>query len=65
VDDSIKSALLGSRSSLQPFYRLMQVQESGEWQEAAELSRQLGLKENEAADSYWQAVQWARQVTAG
>jgi len=65
VDQGIKSVLLGAPSPLTPFYRLMLAQESGEWEEAAELSRQLHLGENEAAASYWEAAQWARQVSEG
>src|SRR5208337_3936735 len=62
LDQAMKSALLGASSPLQPFYRLMLAQESGEWQEAAELSQQLHLGENDAAQTYWEAVHWARQV---
>jgi len=64
LDQESKSALLGKTSSLRPFYRLMLAQESGEWQEAAELAGQLSLAENEVAESYWEAVRWARQVNA-
>jgi c-di-GMP-related signal transduction protein len=63
LDQDSKAALLGQVSPLRPFYRLMLAQESGEWQEAAELARQLNLKEAEVAESYWEAVQWARQVS--
>jgi EAL and modified HD-GYP domain-containing signal transduction protein len=65
LDQDMKSVLLGASSPLQLFYRLMLAQESGEWKEAAELSRQLHLGENEAAESYWEAVRWARQVNEG
>lgn len=64
LDQDSKSALLGKASSLRPFYRLMLAQESGEWKEAAELAHQLNLTESEVAESYWEAVQWARQVSA-
>ncbi len=64
LDQESKAALLGNASRLRPFYRLMLAQESGEWQEAAELARQLNLTETEVAESYWEAVQWARQVNA-
>ena len=43
----------------------MLAQESGEWQQAAELAGQLQLKDEEVSDIYWQAVQWSRQVTGG
>lgn len=65
LDRDMKSVLLGAPSPLQPFYRLMLVQEAGEWQEVAELSGQLHLGDKEAAASYWDAVQWARQINGG
>jgi len=43
----------------------MLAQESGEWQSTAELPRVLHLNESEVAASYWQAMQWARQVATG
>lgn len=62
LDQDMKSVLLGASSPLQPFHRLMLAQESGEWKEAMELSRQLNLADYETAESYWEAVRWARQV---
>jgi hypothetical protein len=38
--------------------------ESGEWKETAELTRKLHLTESHVSDVYWQAMQWAREVTA-
>ena len=43
----------------------MLTQESGEWQSISELARVLHLNESEIAASYWQAMQWARQVGTG
>lgn len=63
LDQESKAALLGNASSLRPFYRLMLAQESGEWQGAGELAEQLKLTGNEVEESYWEAVQWARQVS--
>jgi EAL and modified HD-GYP domain-containing signal transduction protein len=65
VDQESKAVLLGGASHLRPFYQLMLAQESGEWQRACELSRQLHLSESEVAQNYWDAVQWARQVSGG
>ena len=62
VDQTIKSVLSGASSPLQPFYQLMLAEESGEWQKAADLARELHLGEQDAATSYWEAVQWARQI---
>ncbi len=64
IDQESKSVLLGGASRLQPFYRLMLAQESGEWATVNELTKQLHLSESDVAESYWQALQWARQVSA-
>lgn len=65
IDQESKAVLLGGASRLQPFYRLMLAQESGEWKTVSELAGQLHLKESDVAEAYWQALQWARQVSAG
>jgi len=65
VDQETKSLLLGGASRLRPFYQLMLAQESGEWQSISQLARELHLVESEVAEYHWQAMQWARQVTAG
>jgi len=62
IDQETKSVLLGGASRLRPLYQLMLAQESGEWEQAAELARLLRLKDDEASDTYWQAVHWSRQV---
>jgi len=50
---------------LRPFYQLILAQEAGEWKTVSELTRQLHLNESDVATIYWQAMQWAREVTAG
>jgi len=65
IDQESKSVLLGVDSRLRPFYQLMLAQESGEWKAVSELASQLQLGERDVADSYWQAMQWAREVSAG
>jgi c-di-GMP-related signal transduction protein len=65
IDQESKAVLLGGASRLRPFYQLMLAQESGEWKTAAELAGQLALSESEVAECYWQAMEWARQVSAG
>jgi len=65
IDQESKDALLGAASPLQPFYQLMLAQESGDWKAASTLSTQLHLNEADVADAYWDAMQWARQVSAG
>jgi c-di-GMP-related signal transduction protein len=65
IDQESKSVLLGVDSRLRPFYQLMLAQESGEWKVVSELASQLQLSEHDVANSYWQAMQWAREVSAG
>jgi EAL and modified HD-GYP domain-containing signal transduction protein len=65
VDQESKAVLLGGASPLQPFYQLMLAQESGDWKAVSALAIHLHLRETDVADVYWQAMQWARQVSAG
>lgn len=65
IDQETKSMLLGGASRLRPFYQLMLAQESGEWKTASELAGQLHLAESDVAEAYWQAMQWAREVSGG
>ncbi|MGC2273691.1 MAG: HDOD domain-containing protein, partial [Candidatus Sulfotelmatobacter sp.] len=65
IDLECKAALLGGASILRPFYQLMLAREAGEWQAVGELTSQLHLRESDVAEAYWQAMQWARQVSAG
>ncbi len=63
LDQATKAVLLGQPSLLRPVYQLMLARESGEWAAAAELSRRLRLDGDEVAGFYWQAQQWAREVS--
>jgi c-di-GMP-related signal transduction protein len=65
LDKATKAVLLGKPSPLRPVYQLMLAHESGEWEAAAELSRSLSVDSEEAAGYYWQAQQWAREVSNG
>jgi len=65
IDQECKAVLLGVTSRLRPFYQLMLAQESGAWTAVQELATQLQLSETEISEVYWQAMQWARQVSAG
>jgi c-di-GMP-related signal transduction protein len=65
IDQETKAVLLGGASRLRPFYQLMLAQESGEWKTASELTAQLHLSESDVGECYWQAMQWAREVSAG
>jgi EAL and modified HD-GYP domain-containing signal transduction protein len=65
LDRATKTVLLGQPSELRPVFQLMLAHESGEWTAAAELSRSLRLETEEVAGLYWQAQQWAREVSSG
>jgi len=65
IDQETKAVLLGGGSRLRPLYQLMLAQESGNWQQCAELARSLKLGESDVAEIYWQAMQWARRVSGG
>ncbi len=64
VDHETKAALLGEPGTLRPVYQLMLAQESGEWAESSALAKQLKLTDEEAADTWWQALSWAEQATS-
>lgn len=64
LDQETKALLLGVPRKLRPLYDLMLARESGDWNGTAECSRKLGLSESEVAAAFWQAMQWARQVTS-
>jgi EAL and modified HD-GYP domain-containing signal transduction protein len=65
LDRETKAVLLGQPSILRPVYQLMLAHESGEWEAAAHLSQNLHLDAEEVAGFYWQAQQWAREVSVG
>jgi c-di-GMP-related signal transduction protein len=65
IDLESKAVLLGESSSVQPFYQLMLAQEAGDWKTVNERTMQLSLAESDVAAAYLQAMQWAREVTAG
>jgi c-di-GMP-related signal transduction protein len=64
LDHETKAVLLGQSSVLRPVFQLMLAHESGEWQAAAALSQSLELAPQEVALYYWQAQQWAREVSS-
>jgi c-di-GMP-related signal transduction protein len=65
LDQATKTVLLGQASGLRPVFQLMLAHESGEWEAAADLSRTLGMDSEDVAGFYWQAQQWAREVSCG
>ena len=64
LDQATKAVLLGQPSPLRPIFRLMLGHESGEWEAAAMLSQSLRLDPEEVGAWYWQAQQWARELSA-
>jgi EAL and modified HD-GYP domain-containing signal transduction protein len=65
VDREMKSVLLGQPSKLRPLYQLMLAQESGEWEHSARLAVEVKLSNEEVSERWWQAMQWAQNVTGG
>lgn len=65
IDSATHAVLLGQPSVLRPVFQLMLAHESGEWDAAADLCRSLHLDPGEVAGYYWQALQWARELSLG
>ena len=65
LDKDTKNVLSGGGGRLQPVYDLMVAQEAGDWERARESACSLRISESEAGEMWWQAMQWARQVSIG
>jgi c-di-GMP-related signal transduction protein len=65
LDKETKAVLLGQPSMLRPVYQLMLAHESGEWDAVGELCEKQSLESEDVAAFYWQAQEWAREVSAG
>jgi EAL and modified HD-GYP domain-containing signal transduction protein len=65
LDAETKAVLRGEPSLLRPIYQLMLAHESGEWEAARAICDSLHLETDTVATSYWQAQQWAREVSSG
>jgi EAL and modified HD-GYP domain-containing signal transduction protein len=65
LDQATKAVLLGQPSVLGPVFQLMLAHEGGAWEAAANLSRSLSVDSEDVAGYYWQAQQWAREVSSG
>lgn len=63
LDQATKAVLLGESSPLQPVFQLILAHESGQWEQAGKISRSLGLDPESVADQYWEAQQWARELS--
>jgi c-di-GMP-related signal transduction protein len=65
VDSETKAVLRGDPSLLRPVYQLILAYESGEWDAAHGLCDALHVDPDIVATSYWEAQQWAREVSSG
>jgi len=65
LDGATKAVLLGQPSMLRPVFQLMLAHESGEWEAAREVGAGMHLNPEEVGLLYWQAQQWAREVSTG
>jgi EAL and modified HD-GYP domain-containing signal transduction protein len=64
LDKDTKAVLSGNGGRLKPIYDLMLAQEAGKWEAAKQSAEQLHISESEAGEWWWQAMQWARQVSS-
>jgi c-di-GMP-related signal transduction protein len=65
LDSETKAVLRGEASLLRPIYQLILAHESGEWDAAHAICDSLHLDADMVANNYWQAQQWAREVSSG
>lgn len=65
LDSETKAVLRGEASLLRPIYQLILAHESGEWDAAINICQSLRLDPDIVANNYWQAQQWAREVSSG
>jgi c-di-GMP-related signal transduction protein len=65
LDRETKAVLLGQPSLLRPVFQLMLAHESGEWEAAAQLAESVQLEPEQTAGYFWEAQQWAREVSLG
>ena len=56
---------VGGTGRLRPVYQLMLAREAGDWEQAKRFAAHLRVEEGEVAEMWWQAMQWARQASAG
>jgi EAL and modified HD-GYP domain-containing signal transduction protein len=64
LDKETKTVLSGGGGRLKPVYDLMLAQEAGKWEAAKQAAEQLRIAESETGELWWQAMQWARQVSS-
>ncbi len=64
LEQETKEVLLGGSDNPPPIYQLTLAQEAADWQRASALCTSLRLPEAFVADSYFDAMRWAREMTA-
>ncbi len=65
LDQDSKAVLLGEPSHLRPVFDLLLAHETGQWYTIVGLAASLHLDPEESAAIYWQAQEWAREVSSG
>jgi EAL and modified HD-GYP domain-containing signal transduction protein len=65
LDSETKAVLRAEPSLLRPIYQLMLAYESGEWESARAICDGLHIDGDTCATFYWQAQQWAREISSG
>jgi c-di-GMP-related signal transduction protein len=65
LDAETKMVLRGEAGLLRPIYQLILAHESGEWEAARALCETLHLEPDTVAAWYFQAQEWAREVSSG
>jgi EAL and modified HD-GYP domain-containing signal transduction protein len=65
LEQETKAVLLGTSAKTPAIYQLMLAQEKADWQQASALCVTLSLPEEVVADTYFDAMRWAREMTAG
>jgi EAL and modified HD-GYP domain-containing signal transduction protein len=63
LDHETKAVLLGEPSALMPIFQLMLAHESGQWESVARSCEELRLNPEDIAGFYWEAQEWARQLS--
>jgi EAL and modified HD-GYP domain-containing signal transduction protein len=64
LDEQLTDALLGRPGPLLPWLRFAAAYEKGDWQQAAELARRLGVSGEEVSRCYSEAISWAAVMFA-
>lgn len=64
LDDASRELLLENRGPLQPLYDLTWAVEQGSWRPVVRTCHKLGLEEEQIAESYTTAMQWAQSITS-